>query len=363
MFLFIAKVRAAVGANRRAAWLLVASGLFAAAVGCPAVSEDGAGQEVAATFLLDQRKADKPDSHYSAHVAKGTLRIKGTGQGSHLALRLQAGAPTVLEVDAGDDGSAEFRFDRARFDHILVEAGNGDDVIRIDESNGVFTDTEVTTIDGGKGDDTLLGGSGAETFIGGPGNDIVDGNRGNDVAFLGAGDDTFIWDPGDGSDVVEGQAGADVMVFNGANVSEDIDLSANGSRLRFFRNVGNIVMDVDGVERVDFNALGGADNVVVNDLAGTAVTQVNVDLAGTLGGNTGDAQADVVTVNGTAAADTINIAANAGAVEVSGLAALVRLTHSEAANDTLVVNGLGGVDTITPGPGLAALIMLIINQD
>ena len=56
------------------------------------------------------------------------------------------------------------------------------------------------------------------------------------MAFLGAGDDSFVWDPGDGSDVVEGQAGSDTMVFNGANVSEHIDLSANGPRLRLFRD-------------------------------------------------------------------------------------------------------------------------------
>ncbi len=329
-------------ANRFAVRLIVASGLFVIAGGCPTRRDDAGNPDPGQTVDLDQNKGVEPDSHYSARIANGTLRIKGTGQGSHLALRLRAGVPTVLEVDAGDDGSAEFSFDRARFDHILLEAGNGDDVIRIDESNGVFTDTEVTTIDGGKGDDTLLGGSGAETFIGGDGNDIVDGNRGNDVAFLGDGDDTFIWDPGDGSDVVEGQAGADKMVFNGSNADEDIDLSANGPRLRFFRNVGNITMDVDGVERVDFNALGGADNVVVNNLAGTAVTQVNVDLASVLGGNAGDGQPDAVTVNGTAGADTINISADAGAVVVDGLAAAVRLTHSEAANDRVVVNGLGG---------------------
>ena len=39
-------------------------------------------------------------------------------------------------------------------------------------------------------------------------------------------------------------------------------------------------MDLNGVERVDLNALGGADLITVNDLAGTDVTDVNVDLAG-----------------------------------------------------------------------------------
>ena len=70
------------------------------------------------------------------------------------------------------------------------------------------------------------------------------------------------------------------MVFNGADVAEKFDVSANGSRLRFTRDVGSITMDLDGVEKIDFNALGGADTVTVNDLTGTDVTTVNLDLGG-----------------------------------------------------------------------------------
>ena len=58
-------------------------------------------------------------------------------------------------------------------------------------------------------------------------------------------------------------------------------------------------MDTAGVERVDFNALGGADLVTVNDLTGTDVSDVNVDLAGALGGATGDNAADRVVLNAT----------------------------------------------------------------
>ena len=87
---------------------------------------------------------------------------------------------------------------------------------------------------------------------------------------MGAGDDTFIWDPGDGSDVVEGEEGSDRW-FQRANIGERIDLSANGDRLRFTRDVGAISMDVDDVEAIDVNALGGADRVTVNDLTGTDV--------------------------------------------------------------------------------------------
>src|SRR5262249_58874665 len=98
------------------------------------------------------------------------------------------------------------------------------------------------------------------------------------MASLGAGNDTFIWNPGDGSDTVEGQAGFDTLVFNGANINEKIDISANGSRVRFSRDVANITMDLNGVERIDFHALGGADNITVNDLTGSDVKQVAIHL-------------------------------------------------------------------------------------
>jgi hypothetical protein len=215
------------------------------------------------------------------------------------------------------------------------------------------------TLDGGNDNDTILGSNGADLILGGAGDDFVDGNQGDDIAFLGSENDTFQWDPGDGNDTVEGQAGIDTLVFNGSNIGEIIDISANGGRVRFFRNVANITMDLDDVERITYNALGGADQVVVNSLAGTDVTQVTIDL-GAFGGG-GDAQLDMVTVNGTAAPDTINIIANAGAVDVSGLAALVRITNSEAF-DNLTVNGLGGTDTITTGAGVTALISVTVNQ-
>src|SRR4029078_8235522 len=86
------------------------------------------------------------------------------------------------------------------------------------------------------------------------------------------GDDTFQWDPGDGSDIVEGQDGTDSMAFNGANIAEKMEASANGQRVRFTRDIGNIVMDLNDVETINVKALGGVDAVTVDDLTGTAVT-------------------------------------------------------------------------------------------
>ncbi len=291
----------------------------------------------------------------------GVLTVNGTKASDKIALRLQAGQPDILQIDVGDDGSADFNFERSEIAKINVEAKAGNDLVRIDENNGLFTDTIPTTIDGGQGNDTIAGGKGIETLLGGPGNDSIDGNGGNDLALLGAGNDTFVWDPGDGSDTVEGQGGADSMRFNGANVAEHVDLSANGNRLKFFRDIANITMDTAGVERVDFNALGGADVVTVNDLSRTDVNAVNVDLAGTLAGATGDGQPDRVVVNATNGDDSLNVNGDAAGVNVSGLVATTKILHSEAANDRLEINTLAGRDTVNSGGLAAGAIRLFVD--
>jgi Ca2+-binding RTX toxin-like protein len=217
-------------------------------------------------------------------------------------------------------------------------------------------------LNGGDGNNTITGGDGNDTIISGPGNNIVSGGRGNDVIFLGSGTNTFSWNPGDASDFINGQGTNNTLIFNGANIGENIALSANGTRLLLTRDVAAVTLDVGGVRTVDINALGGADNITVNSLAGTDVTQVNVDLAFPSGSGTGDGAVDKVTVNGTPAPDTINVTASGSAVNVTGLSAQVKITGEEVANDTLIINGLDGVDTFTVGPGVTALIGVVLNQ-
>ena len=173
------------------------------------------------------------------------------------------------------------------------------------------------------------------------------------MALLGAGDDTFVWDPGDGSDTVEGQAGSDTMLFNGADVNEHITCRPTATRLRFFRDVGNITMDINDVETVDVNALGGADTITVNDLNGTDVTKVKTDLAAAPGGNAGDGVPDHVIVNGTNGDDAISLAGSDGGAGVTGLAARVTVTNAEPADDTLTIKALAGDDVIVAA-GLAS---------
>ena len=94
----------------------------------------------------------------------------------------------------------------------------------------------------------------------------------------------------------------------------------------------------------------------MNDLSGTDVKKVYVDLAAAIGGTAGDGVADSVTVNATPGDDEIDIRPRNGRAVVEGLAAKVVVANPEAANDTLTVNALGGDDEIHLGAGLSALI-------
>lgn len=240
---------------------------------------------------------------------------------------------------------------------ITIHGKAGNDTLNLNEANGALP---PAVMHGGAGDDVMNGGSGADTFFGGAGKDSVLGRRGDDRAFLGAGADVFVWNPGDGSDTIDGGAGRDEMLFNGAGAAENVDIRAEGNRVRFFRDVAAITMLTDDVELITFNALGGADNVVVHNLAGTDLTDVRVNLGTAVGSTAGDGKADVVTVEGTDRADRITVASNAAdEVVVSGLRARVTVTGSEAANDTLAVLALGGNDTINSAGLAAGLIQFV----
>jgi Ca2+-binding RTX toxin-like protein len=248
---------------------------------------------------------------------------------------------------------APFSIDIGTSENLVLNANGGDDTF---SATGNLAALIKITVDAGAGNDTLLGGNGNDTLLGGDGNDFVDGNQGSDVGLLGAGDDTFQWDPGDGSDIVEGQDGADTLAFNGNGANEKMEASANGARVRFTRDVGSIVMDLNDVEAIDANALGGADNLVVDDLSGTDVVRVNADLAANGGGD--DGEPDNVVVNATNGDDVASVSGDGTGVQVAGLAALVSVTGGSSSSDRLTVAGLAGDDVID-ATGVAPGAMLL----
>jgi Ca2+-binding RTX toxin-like protein len=247
------------------------------------------------------------------------------------------GAPTLVNINHAE-----------ATDQLVINGGGGADVI------------DASALNAGTIGLTLNGGAGADTLIGSQGDDIVNGGTGNDVALLGAGNDAFIWNPGDGSDTIEGQAGFDSLVFNGANVNEHINIFANGGRVDFSRDIANVTMDMNGTEKIDFHALGGADTVTVNDLSGTDITQIDIDLAAAGGG--GDGQTDTIIINATNGDDVILISGDSSGITILGLAAQVNVSNFDAF-DQIIINGLSGDDVIEAS-GLAAVnIQLTANGD
>ena len=224
---------------------------------------------------------------------------------------------------------------------------------------------------GRSGNDTLNGGDGNDTLIGGAGDDRVTGGKGTDTAFLGAGNDTFIWNPGDGSDVVNGGAGFDTLDFKGANTGENITISANGSGARFFRTAGTVTEDLTGVERIQFETVGhNEDHVTINDLTGTDVKQVAIDLGVGGGAAGGDGKQDTVSIiapNGLTSTVTISnfevgtdrLSINNQTVTVTNDQTVIIAVFTVADNNGVVtVSGSDNTSTASDGSHAASLALL-----
>jgi Ca2+-binding RTX toxin-like protein len=282
-----------------------------------------------------------------------TVTYRGSGSNDTIAIG-PAGNGMVATSDISTGGALQLT---TAVESLTVAGRRGDDTISA--GNGLAGLTQLT-LKGGAGKDTLTGGDGDDTLRGGPGADVVLGGRGNDTAELGSGNDTFAWDPGDGSDAVNGQSGDDTLQFNGSNAAEKLALSANGSGARLTRDVGAITTDLSSVKTVDLTARAGADTVTLDDLSGTGVTAVNVDLSGMPGTGTGDGAQDTVVQNGTAGADHVQVGSQGADVLVSGLVPALQVSGSEA-GDVLDVNTLAGRDKVTVAPGVQQLITPVID--
>lgn len=254
-------------------------------------------------------------------------------------------------------------------DRLLGNLGN--DILDGGEGNDyVFGGNGDDVVIGGPGDDELRGGIDDDLLIGGDGNDYLNGWDGNDQLSGGAGND--ILDGGDGDDayVIEADAtsdtdqitdsnGQDVLIFDGFNPFEDVDVVfEDGADLVFsfndggsltlmnFYGTGNIeTIRHDGQEYVtnadasvplsfaDF--VGGTSDQIftgteANDVASTG--DGDDRLAGNGGDDTLSGGGGNDEINGGAGADTLN--GDDGFDTLSG----------GAGND--ILNGGGGDDRI-----------------
>src|SRR5262249_40584214 len=132
--------------------------------------------------------------------------------------------------------------------------------------------------------------------------------------------------------------------------NEQIAVSANGSHAQVTRDIGNVSMDLNGVEVINVNAAGGADTITVGDLSPTEVNVVNLDVGAA------DGAADAVVVNGTDGNDTINL--QIAPFAAAGLHSLVTLTNLAGTTDSLTIKAGGGDDTVVASSILAGAVKL-----
>jgi hypothetical protein len=144
---------------------------------------------------------------------------------------------------------------------------------------------------------------------------VLRGGQGNDTMTGSSGDDQFAWFPGD--------------------ASETIRAAANGSRLRFTRNIGSVVLDAAAVERLTLAAMGGSDTISLGDISQTGLRQVAFDLAGP-STPAGDGQPDTISITAQTS-DAIATTLGPGTMSVTWVGARYLVTGVEPGNDRLLL--------------------------
>jgi hypothetical protein len=135
--------------------------------------------------------------------------------------------------------------------------------------------------------------------------------------------------------VIDGGAGNDTLQVTGANISETIGVTANGSRLRFTRDVGSVVVEAAAVERLTFAAMGGSDTISFGDLNQTAVRQVALDLAGPASA-AGDGQPDTISITAVTS-DAVATTLGLGSMAITWHGVRYSVSRVEPENDRLIL--------------------------
>jgi hypothetical protein len=294
------------------------------------------------------------EASVSAGISAGRLIVAGDGFSDRVALRLNPGDATTVDIDFDDDGVVDGSFPRGSFTQIGINMGGGADSVRIDDSAGVFTNTESTEMFGGEGSDTLTGGGGAELLAGGGGDDTIAGGEENDFAHGGTGDDTFLWTVTDGDDTVADDDGADRMLVDGGGAAEQFVIDrfpaprndeVRVSHVGQGRVVETSVVGLHEIEKLDLDSFGGSDSIVASpDVGGLIALDIDAGTDGSLEEPSGSGDDDVVT--GSDAADVI--AGGSGTDRLDGRGGADTLMGGDGGD--ILIGGLGS-DAMTGGGG------------
>jgi Ca2+-binding RTX toxin-like protein len=297
-----------------------------------------------------------------------------TGNGEDNSLAGSGGNDTLFGGDGGDtldggtgndsleggDGDDYYVIDGSG-DVLSEDADEGDDTVESSISFVLGANLENLVLTGsanlagtGNGDDNgLTGNAGNNTLLGGGGDDFLEGGDGNDSLDGGAGSDGLAG--GAGNDTLRsGDAAEDYTRFLGGD-GVDLAIIDRASHTRSFvvdigdpgGSVAHSDIEIAGIERLDFTAGSGNDNITGGALADRITGNAGRDLlAGGGGADTMTGGDGVDIVSGDAGNDSLSGGGGIGIVD--GGSGDDRVS-GDSGNDSL--DGGAGDDTIDGGRG------------
>jgi len=202
-------------------------------------------------------------------------------------------------------------------------------------------------LNGQAGNDVLNGGAGFDQLDGGGGADVLNGGADDDIIIAGGGTDTIIQASTDGRDVVDGGAGNDTFRVQGNAEAETFIVYAmsGGQNAGLAASLGTsflasteiVITRTVGTTTTVVAELDNIEEIAVDTLAVSANDGNGVPNGGVVGGDTvaivgnfvpTSLNFSTITVNGTAADDTIDISALTSAHRI--------VFRGEGGNDTII---------------------------
>jgi Ca2+-binding RTX toxin-like protein len=254
-------------------------------------------------------------------------------------------------------------------DNLDIDVGAGNDLVDVDNTNLTPLLSDVSTLAGGEGDDTIRGTVFRDLLIGGPGDDILEGGLQNDDTRGGEGHDLASYESMDVPvevDLAQGTAG------DGPAGSGD-DVNENGTTEGVIGGSGDDTLNGTNAAE-EFHGGGGGDTVIAaggpDDVFGGAGSDEldggtgTDDVSGDGGRGSGPPTSDIL--QGGPQADRVRYAersepvtvdlADAGTDGSAGEAdELTTFEHVEGGSGDDTLRGDAGPNRLEGGPGNDAL--------
>jgi hypothetical protein len=272
----------------------------------------------------------------------------------------------------GGDGNDSVTMDKGVLSDAELHGGTGNDNLTYlgkghaklygdggDDHLTAGPESQTSELHGGGGNDFLTGGGGADQLFGeggpsdadvliaGPGNNQqLHGGQGNDQFEAGTGssqmfgdngNDVFTWHAGDGPITLDGQAGTNILEVDGSG-NADSFTGGTGAGGHLSIQANGTAIDAASIAELNLETGGGADTATFNDLSGTSLQAVAVNLFSEA--STPDGALDTFTLNGASGPKTVNInEAQASGTVTSTING--QTTTTSASGTVTQVTGLG----------------------